>query len=309
MRESKVWRVRWAAVGAALAVAVGAGGGIAITNAAVSSGERDVFVPITPCRLMDTRAATQVGPRATPIGAGETYTQVVRGTNGNCTISADAIAVAMNVTVVDGTAGSFLTVWPSDAAKPLASSLNWQAGQAATPNKVDVRLSADGKVSFFNLGGTVNVIADVVGYYADHNFDDRYLPKNGSVEFGHPAFTAGAGGAGVVFANGCIRSGNANALEASVSLPIGVKVTGFKAEVRDDDAAGNLTLDLLKVSNLVPTIASVSTTGVPGLTTVTATLAVPEVVDSGEYFFMRFTPTAAFTLVAVCGVEIQYTAP
>jgi hypothetical protein len=307
MKESKVWRVRWAAVGAALAVAVGAGGGIAITNAAVSSGERDVFVPITPCRLLDTRPATQVGPRATPIGAGETYTQVVRGTNGNCTISPDATAVAMNVTVVDGTAGSFLTVWPSDAAKPLASSLNWQAGQAATPNKVDVRLSADGKVSFFNLGGTVNVIADVVGFYADHNFDDRYLPKNGSVEFGHPAFTAAAGNT-VLFASGCIKS-NANApLEASVQLPIGVKVTGFKAEVIDNDGANDLTLTLFKVTTLVPIIASVTSTGAPGITTITATAAVPEVVDSGEYFFMRFAPGVGFASMDVCGVEIQYTA-
>ncbi len=307
MKESKVWRVRWAAVGAALAVAVGAGGGIAITNAAVSSGERDVFVPITPCRLLDTRAASQVGPRATPIGAGETYTQVVRGTNGNCTISPDAIAVAMNVTVVDGTAGSFLTVWPSDAAKPLASSLNWQAGQAATPNKVDVRLSADGKVSFFNLGGTVNVIADVVGFYADHNFDDRYLPKNGSVELGHPAFTASAPNT-TTFINGCVKSSTNAVLEASVQLPIGVTVTGFKAFIIDGDAVNNLTVSLNKVTTLVDTVATVSSVGVQNLVTLTATAAVPERVDSGEYFFLRFTPGAGFASMDICGVEIIYTA-
>ncbi|HEX2784002.1 MAG TPA: hypothetical protein VHN36_10485 [Ilumatobacteraceae bacterium] len=170
-------RTRWAAVGAAVAVAIGAGGGIAVTSAAVSSGSRAVFVPINPCRLLDTRTATLVGPRNTPLGAGETYTQQVTGSNGNCTIPSDATAVAMNMTVVDGTAGSFLTIWPSDAAKPLASVLNWQAGDAARPNKVDVRLSPEGRINFYNNGGTVNVIADVVGYYADHNHDDRYPQK------------------------------------------------------------------------------------------------------------------------------------
>jgi hypothetical protein len=160
-----------------VAVAIGAGGGIAVTHAAVGSGDRAVFVPINPCRLLDTRPATLVGPRNKPLGPAEIFTQQVTASNGNCTIPTDATAVAMNVTVVDGTAGSFLTIWPSDAGKPLASSLNWQPGQAATPNKVDVRLSPEGRINFFNNAGTVNLIADVVGYYADHNHDDRYPQK------------------------------------------------------------------------------------------------------------------------------------
>jgi hypothetical protein len=85
----------------------------------------------------------------------------------------------MNVTAVGGTVGSFLTIWPSDVApKPLASNLNWVPGSPPTPNKVDVKVSvADGKINLFNLTGTVFVLADVVGYYADHNHDDRYYTK------------------------------------------------------------------------------------------------------------------------------------
>jgi hypothetical protein len=102
----------------------------------------------------------------------------VRGTNGDCDIPVDATAVAMNVTAVGGTAGSFLTIWPSDVApRPLASNLNWVPGSPPTPNKVDVKLSADGKVNLFNFAGSVSVLADVVGYYADHNHDDRYYTK------------------------------------------------------------------------------------------------------------------------------------
>ena len=171
-----VRRSWWTALGAVVTVVLG-GGGLVVTHATSSSGERDVFVPITPCRLFDTRPETLVGIRNAPIGAGATMVQAVWGTNGNCALPLDATAVAMNVTTVNGTAGSYLTIWPSDSAMPLASSLNWVPGSPPTPNKVDVKLSATGTISLFNNAGTVDVLADVVGYYTDHNHDDRYYTK------------------------------------------------------------------------------------------------------------------------------------
>jgi hypothetical protein len=170
-------RARWAAAGAAVAVSLGVGG-VAVTNAVVSTGERTAFIPIAPCRLFDIRPApAQVGPRSGPLGPGEVFAVQVTGANGNCTIPADATAVAMNVTAVGGTAASFLTVWPSDVAQPLSSNLNWVPGSPPTPNKVDVKLSATGQISLYNDVGNVSVLADVVGYYADHNHDDRYYTE------------------------------------------------------------------------------------------------------------------------------------
>jgi hypothetical protein len=169
-------RTRWAAIGAAIAVTIG-GGAIGIVRASVDSGERGVFIPITPCRLFDTRATDTVGPRSTPLTTGDTHTQKVHGVNGNCTIPADAIGVALNVTVVNGTAASFLTVWPADTPRPLAASLNWTPGAPPTPNKVDVDLSADGSIKLYNFAGNVDVVADAVGFYADHTHDDRYYTK------------------------------------------------------------------------------------------------------------------------------------
>ena len=47
-----------------------AGGGL-LTASAAGSSTASSFVPITPCRLLDTRPASDnVGPRSTPIGAG-----------------------------------------------------------------------------------------------------------------------------------------------------------------------------------------------------------------------------------------------
>jgi len=77
-------RVRWAAIGAAVAVTLGAGG-LMTATAVQNSGEKSTFVAITPCRVMDTRPAPQtVGPRSTPLGPAETHTIQITGSNGNC---------------------------------------------------------------------------------------------------------------------------------------------------------------------------------------------------------------------------------
>ena len=149
---------------AAAALVVGGLAGAQLTSGAGES-EPSAFVSMTPCRLLDTRPAFKIGPHAT-LGAGTTRVATVWGNNGQCTIPSSATAISMNVTAVEGTAGSFLTVWPSDAAsRPGTSNLNWVPGAPPTPNKVDVALSSNGKVSIFNRFGTVNVIADIVGYY------------------------------------------------------------------------------------------------------------------------------------------------
>lgn len=120
---------RLAAVGALIGLTFGVGG-IAITSAS-GPATPSSFVPITPCRLMDTHSGTNtVGPRNTPLVGGTPYVATVRGTNGNCTIPAGATAVGLNVTSLNHSSGGFLTVWPSDDPKPLSSSLNWVSGQA-----------------------------------------------------------------------------------------------------------------------------------------------------------------------------------
>ena len=56
----------------------------------------------------------------------------------------------MNVTSTDPTATSFLTVYPSGAALPLAANLNYVAGQAPVPNLVTVKLGPTGAVNILN---------------------------------------------------------------------------------------------------------------------------------------------------------------
>jgi uncharacterized protein YjbI with pentapeptide repeats len=169
-------RSRWAAIGAAVAVSLGAGGISLVGAVSPPPPANPVTTLISPCRLMDTRAGgSNVGPRSTPIGVGEVYTATVWGTNGNCAIPTTATGIVTNVTIVGPNAGSFLTVWPADKTQPTASNLNWVAGQAPTANQITTALSvADGKIKLFNLAGSVNVIIDITGYLTPADLSNYY---------------------------------------------------------------------------------------------------------------------------------------
>lgn len=169
-------RSKWAAVGAAVAVTLGAGG-IGITHATTSSGEKPIYLPIEPCRLADTRPDFQVGSRGTPLGADETYTLDGQGSVGNCNLPNGTTALSLNVTALDASAPTFVSLFPAGASLPVASHLNPLPGQGPTPNAVNVDLNGGGEFSIYNLAGTVNVIIDVVGVFDNHNHDDRYYEK------------------------------------------------------------------------------------------------------------------------------------
>ena len=126
-------RTRWAAIGAAIAVTLGAGG-VGVSYATISSGERAVYVPISPCRLADLRPAPDtVGPRTAPLGPGETYTLDGWGSIGNCTLPSGAAALSLNVTALNATANTNLRFFPAGIAVPTAANLNPAPGQPAVP--------------------------------------------------------------------------------------------------------------------------------------------------------------------------------
>jgi hypothetical protein len=72
--------------------------------------------------------------------------------------------VAINLTVTNGTAPSHLTLFPSDASRPLASDINFVAGQTVA-NLVLVKLGIDGRVLVYNAAGTTDVVVDVLGWF------------------------------------------------------------------------------------------------------------------------------------------------
>ena len=113
-------------------------------------------------RVVDSRPPpNRVGAFGSPWVAGQSRDVAVAGVDG---VPSDADAVIVNATVTDTTSPSYLTISPSGTSRPLASSLNWRAGQTIA-NEVVAKVGANGKVSIFNAVGSADVILDVVGYF------------------------------------------------------------------------------------------------------------------------------------------------
>jgi hypothetical protein len=198
VRMRRGWRSRWAAIGAAVAVSLGAGTALHYVAAAPGDVVTTSFVPTAPVRILDTRPAPEnVGGFVGPLTSGQTHTFQVSGAAG---VPSTATAVVLNVTVTGTSASSFLTVYPAGATRPTASNLNWETG-TTIPNLVTVKLGTGGQVSVFNLSGNAHVIADVSGYYAPSNgkfisLDITEVPDDTAI------FTGGFGAnAGLAFAD------------------------------------------------------------------------------------------------------------
>jgi hypothetical protein len=132
-----------------------------------------VYTPVTPCRIMDTRSAASGALAAA--GTGEflgwtsTNFSAQGGSNTACGLQADTnnAAIAVNFTIVSPSSGGYITAYPSNAAKPLAATLNFNAGDVKGSNAI-LKLNQTGSGSHFNIYSTsaTHLVADVVGYYA-----------------------------------------------------------------------------------------------------------------------------------------------
>ena len=156
---------------------------------------------ITPCRLFDTRPATLVGNRSTPLNAGEEFVRQVTGTNGQCTIPANATGISYNLTVPTSING-FLTVYPADVAKPGSSSINPVGGEGVKANGGIVALSATGAIKVFTLTGPVDALLDITGYFL-------------------PAANPAAPETYTSHIGGSVNTTEANSTVASLSVPAG----------------------------------------------------------------------------------------
>ena len=117
------------------------------------------FVPVTPCRLVDTRQSS--GPFGGPL----LTTQSTRDfsiTQSSCGIPPNAQAYALNVTAVPEKALSWLTVWPKGQSQPLVSTLNSDGRVKA--NAAIVPAGDNGDLSIFATDNT-HVILDIFGYF------------------------------------------------------------------------------------------------------------------------------------------------
>lgn len=131
-----------------------------------------VFVPITPCRLLDTRVAggqiAANSSRGFDVSGAASFT-AQGGDAGACGLgSVDFAAAAINVTVVTPAAAGYLTAYPFGlASPPVAATVNYTAGDIRGNFSI-VRLdqgAAAQELSLYTFAQT-HVVADIVGYFA-----------------------------------------------------------------------------------------------------------------------------------------------
>ncbi len=121
-----------------------------------------LFTPMTPARLLDTRAGQSAC--FTPGAAIPASTNIPQAARGTCTIPATAQAIVGNETTVTPAAAGFLTFWPSNAARPNAATSNYAAGVNFNRHYT-VGLGTDGAFLIYALN-SLHLVIDVSGSFA-----------------------------------------------------------------------------------------------------------------------------------------------
>ncbi len=141
----------------------GYGGQVAATQVMLdySSSKPAAFVPVTPCRLVDTRASN--GEFGSPALVGGSSRNFTIPSSTTCTIPSTATAYSLNVTVVPEGKLSYLTVWPTGETQPVASTLNSEDGRIKA-NAAIVPAGTGGAISVYATNAT-NLVLDIDGYF------------------------------------------------------------------------------------------------------------------------------------------------
>jgi hypothetical protein len=134
----------------------------------VSAATGLLFVPITPCRVADTRTFANFSGAFGPpyLGPssprGQTWSFPIP--TGVCGTFSGALAYSINVTVKPRTPSlNFLTIWPTGQPQPNASTLNSRDGRIKA-NAAIVAAGSSGAISVYATDDT-EVILDVSGYF------------------------------------------------------------------------------------------------------------------------------------------------
>ena len=118
------------------------------------------FIPVTPCRIADTRSPG--GPFGGPELAANT-SRAFDIPQSACNIPSTAVAYSLNVTVVPNGSLNYLTLWPSGETRPYVSTLNSYDGRVKA-NAAITPAGTNGGVGVF-VSDATNVILDIDGYF------------------------------------------------------------------------------------------------------------------------------------------------
>jgi uncharacterized protein YkwD len=154
-------------------------------NGYVSPGASQVFSPVTPRRLLDTRSGA-------PLRPGVVRRVDVEG--GSSPAPDAAVAVAVNLTGTGTTESGWIRAFPCGVAEPVASTLNPRAGLDRA-NSAIVPTGSDGTICLTS-NITTHVIIDITGWFGERS-GQRFVPLSpirlADTRSAHPDLNGGDG--------------------------------------------------------------------------------------------------------------------
>jgi len=262
------------------------------------------FVPVTPCRVVDTRNAA--GPFGGPIlAAGVARSFVIP--NGPCNIPANAAAFLLSAAVVPTGPLGALTMWPTGLSQPLVATLT-----------SDGRIKANSAIVVAGLSGGINalvsqaahLVLDISGYFvAGNSAALEYFPMtpcrvadtrfaNGA--FGTPYLSAGVARSFPILSSTCNFPSTALAYSLNVTAvphgPLGA-LTVWPA-----GATEPLASTLNAVNGVTTGNAAVVQGGTGGAINVLASNDTDLVIDANGYFAAPATGGLSLYTLTPCRV-------
>jgi hypothetical protein len=152
-----------------------------------------VFVPITPCRIIDTRAAGgQIAANATRAFRirGTTGFEAQGGTSGGCGIPQSATGIMVSVSSVNIGGTGYFRAWPYGQSAPNASIAHYEAGPITTTGATMTLGDAGGAydLNIRAYSAPASIVVDVTGYFAPQMA--AFVGLDGSLQFATPRVLA-----------------------------------------------------------------------------------------------------------------------
>jgi hypothetical protein len=147
--------------------------GAAGTNAIGAEATDLVYIPLAPCRILDTRLGTGgfAGPLASNSTTAVAHNQNLTAQGGNaagCGVPTDPAAIVATVTVVPAVGPGDLRIYATGSTLPLASVINYAA--YAGLNLANTTTIPTGQILGYDFnihvdGAATHVVVDVAGYF------------------------------------------------------------------------------------------------------------------------------------------------
>jgi hypothetical protein len=135
------------------------------------------FVPLSPCRILETRPEYnyqgRIGPFGPPFFTAKETRVVPLPQSTVCRIPTSAKAYVLNATLVPRGRVDFVTIWPTGEDQPSVWTVRSPDGLVVA-NSTIVRAGPFGSLSVYSSGNT-DLVLDIAGYFTDSTGDPGFV--------------------------------------------------------------------------------------------------------------------------------------